>query len=156
MIPSITLTQEQFESLVADKVYELPNGYQLKIVEKGDDCTDLNDFDCYGKVKYSDTRPDGFDGSAEKIGRNLWWQPYREGRKVYRDCRKTVIDICEYGFRLMGLQLFGPAVDEVGNSHRVCIASQWISGIEPLISTEYELDLVKNTLLPELVYDLTA
>lgn len=54
----------------------------------------INDCDCYGKVAWPvrndytrEGRPVGFTGAAVKLrtmyGDAYWWEPYREGHKVY-------------------------------------------------------------------------
>lgn len=73
--------------------------------------TEINDFDCYGKVasvqrgRYGThaERPKGFDGGALKIrthSEEWWWQPY-EGDKT---CRHLVQNLLEYGFTMLRLE----------------------------------------------------
>lgn len=79
----------------------------------------INDCDCYGKVAWADDRrrgdgrnprPPGFTGAARKLwtcyrpappGRwaCYWWEPYREGRKVYDspEDMRAVRDLLECG-----------------------------------------------------------
>lgn len=82
------------------------------------DCT-INDFDCYGLIgwgrKHPDTgheqRPTGFTGAAQKLDTRdgpIWWEPYREGHKVYNtpEDRRAVRDLLEFGFSYVVIQVW--------------------------------------------------
>lgn len=66
----------------------------------------INGHECYGKVAWPvrndytrEGRPEGFTGAAMKLrtmyGDAYWWEPYREGHKVYNDAanRQPVEDL---------------------------------------------------------------
>ena len=128
--PAVLLTLERVD---------LGDGYSLQLAYDYDSDQTINDYDCYGSVEWSrqgEQRPAGFDGSAEVIerdrGQRLWWQPYREGHKVYNTAkdRGQVVEIVAYGFRYMVLKLRGPASSITGN-HIVELARDGIGGLEP-------------------------
>jgi hypothetical protein len=129
-------------------------GWRLRIEQ--DEDASINDFDCYGKVEWPGrhsndygyhTRPEGFDGSAQKLDtRNgpIWWQPYREGHKVYNSTadRRVVLDLLEMGFS-------GVVVEELtrcdrGHVHVAELASLW------------GIDSLENGYLAEVVGDLLS
>ena len=136
-----------------DKPYDLGNGYHLILKQEYDDCTDINDLDCYGTIKWSrNGRPCEFDGSARIIKHDrydkLWWLPYREGHTVYDDARsiKQIKDLVEYGFSAYTLCLYGPAQSITGE-HTIKLEYVSICGIEPFVSVS---DVLTEHLLPEL------
>ena len=132
--------------LIASGSLDLGNGYRLKLETVPDE--DFNPFDecdIYGKIEHCDRwnrsqRPAGFDGSAEKLRTQhatYWWQPYREGRKIYRDCRRAVVDLLEYGPIGFTLALRGPSVSVMGTESReIATASIW--GFEPFCDPDPE------------------
>lgn len=134
--------QDWVNDLEVQGFYAIPfaDDYCLEYSEDFDDCLSLNEFDCYGQVQWADDRPTGFDGSAEIIdkGRNgkLWWLPYREGKKVYNSSkeRQLVMDICNYGFRVITLKLIGPVWDANKNKHRTILSQSSIGGLEPFVN----------------------
>lgn len=84
-------------------------GYRL-VVEPDYDSS-INDSDCYGKVssyieymRNKRPRPEGFTGAAVKIAVDrsgfVWWEPYREGSKVYNgpEDRELVTRLLQEGF----------------------------------------------------------
>lgn len=95
---------------------KLSRGRALRLRIETDQDSDLNDFDCYGRTAptsdYPDTRPQGFDGNAEKIwlsGDAIWWQPPTDGpargTAEFRSLRAMVRDLAEYGFHGVVLEL---------------------------------------------------
>ena len=100
---------------------KLSRGRMLRLRIEPDQDSDLNDFDCYGRTAptkrsrysdYPDTRPQGFDGNAEKIwlgGDAIWWQPPADGpargTAEFRSLRALVRDLAEYGFHGVVLEL---------------------------------------------------
>jgi len=121
--------------------YAIPfaEDYCFECSEDSDSCLSINEFDCYGQVQWANNRPTGFDGSAEIIDRGrdgkLWWLPYREGKKVYNSskARQIVMDICNYGFRVITLKLIGPTWDANRVKHRMVLAQSSIGGLEPFV-----------------------
>lgn len=119
--------------------YPIPfaEDYCLNVCIDFDNDSSINDFDCYGTVEWSNSRPENFDGSSEIIerdrGSKLWWLPYREGRKIYNSSkdRLMVMDICNYGFRQLTLKLIGPSWDANKNKHRTVLSETSIGAIEP-------------------------
>ena len=136
------LTQGWADDLQVQGFYAIPfaEDYCFEYSEDYDSCLSINEFDCYGQVQWNDKRPLGFDGSAEIIdrGRNgkLWWLPYREGKKIYNSSkeRQVVMDICNYGFRVITLKLIGPTWDANRVKHRTVLAQSSIGGLEPFVN----------------------
>ena len=148
--------------------YALLNGYKFVLKVQPDDGMSINDFDCYGQVSLvnrwadgADRRPDGFTGAAEKLttpyGDTYWWEPYREGHKVYNDAkeRQLVLDILTYGYYVYTVEVYeeckvvnaqGETVDEIW--HQVDASS--LGGIEPILDRDTVADVVEQVL-----YDLT-
>ena len=140
------------EDLQENERLDLEHGYFLELTVAPDDIDPFDFFDCYGKIEStcSRYRPSGFDGSAEIIDRRwgeaVWWQPYREGRKLYNSPkdRRRVIDLLEYGLKVATLTLYGPANSVVG-SHTVDIDSVCVGGLEPLEDPkDYAADLLSD------------
>lgn len=147
------LTPASVLELIQQQHLDLANGYSLELTSSLDDCWSVEDLcETYGKVMWSDgrQRPPGFDGSAEVLDRSrglrLWWQPYREGKQVYKDCRSAVCEILEYGLYCYTVSLHGPALDNAGNTHIVRLASDTIGGVEPLLSDTQLLPIVDDLL----------
>jgi hypothetical protein len=146
------LTPDSILELIQQQSLDLANGYSLELSCSPDDCCTIDEFETYGKVEWSRSRqrPQGFDGSAEVLIRNpcerLWWQPYREGKQVYKDCRFAVCEILEYGFYVYTVSLHGPALDGAGNSHTVCLVSDSIGAIEPLLNDKQLLPIIDDLL----------
>lgn len=146
------LTTDSILELVQRRSLDLANGYSLKLTSSPDDCSTIDDFETYGKCLWSDgrQRPPGFDGSAEVLDRSrgsrLWWQPYREGKQVYTDCRFAVSEIIEYGLYVYTASLHGPALDSAGYNHIVCLASESIGAVEPLLVDTQLLPLIDDLL----------
>jgi hypothetical protein len=141
------------EDLQENDDLPLFDGYFLSLIVEPDDINPFDCFDCYGRIAWApsqSSRPDGFDGSAEVIDRDrgnvLWWQPYREGKKVYNSPkdRRQVMDLLEYGLKFATLTLYGPANSVVG-SHTVDIDSVCVGGLEPLEDPkDYAADLLSD------------
>lgn len=146
------LTRDSILELIHQQHLDLVEGYSLELLSYFDDCSDFGDFETYGKVEWSGgrQRPPGFDGSAEVLDRSrgsrLWWQPYREGKQVYKDCRSAVCDILEYGLYCYTVNLYGPALDSAGNTRTVRLASANIGAVEPLLSDTQLLPIVDDLL----------
>lgn len=134
----------------------IDGGYSLIPVRKPDDCISINDYDCYGKVEWvycRSQRPAGFDGSAEIIDRErgqvLWWQPYREGRKIYNTSDRLMVkDIVEHGFWCYGIKVYGPAESALGTvTAELC--SEYIGGYEPFADHVEVLSQVLEALITQ-------
>ena len=151
-IPPLTLSTSEAVVLARVGSHAYGDGYQLKLISEGDNHSHINDYDCYGKIAWGGSvRPHEFDGSAEVIKRSgdgrLWWLPYREGHKVFTDCRATVIEIAEYGFQCYGLELWGPALDARDCLHTTRLQSVWRCGIEPVLTdTEIASGVIEELL----------
>jgi hypothetical protein len=132
--------KDWIDDLVDQKFYGIDEDYCFEYSEDFDYFSSINEFDCYGQVQWSNDRPIGFDGSAEIIDRDrngkLWWLPYRDGKKVYNSSksRQVVMDICNYGFRVITLKLIGPAWDANKTKHRITLSQSSIGGLEPFVS----------------------
>lgn len=159
------LTKEQIADLVSNKSIELPNGTQLRYKLDNDDYTSIDDFpECYGNIvwvshthTHQHQRPEHFDGNAEMlyVGRGnsaCWWQPplldKAERQRWHTDStwrktmRQTTIDIIEYGFYIMTLEVT-KGTDAYGEP--VVVDYTTIGGIEPYNTDSH---------LAELIYDM--
>jgi hypothetical protein len=147
------LTPDNILELIRKGSLDLSNGYNLTLDNSPDECWSIDECETYGKVQWSRSRqrPHGFDGSAEVLDRSrgsrLWWQPYREGKQVYKDCRSAVCEILEYGFYVYTVSLHGPAVDGAGNCHEVCLATDSIGAIKPLLTDVELLPIIEDLLV---------
>jgi hypothetical protein len=152
------------ENLQENDNLPLLDGCFLSLTVQPDDINPFDFFDCYGRMAWApsqSSRPDGFDGSAEIVdrarGNVLWWQPCREGKKVYNSPkdRRQVMDLLEYGLKLATLTLYGP-VNSVVGSHAVEIGCACIGGLEPLRNPrDYAADLLSD-IIHGLQYQLKA
>ena len=90
--------------------------YSARFITDVDDCFDLNDWDCYGRVQWAgrggrSDRPAGFDGAARKLWtRNdcFWWQPPADlvnNNLALAELLPKVRDILEYGFRVWKVEV---------------------------------------------------
>jgi len=128
----------------------LARGFELRSRIEPDD-TPISEWDCYGSLEWSNCdgdihprRPDDFDGSAEILERggyaDLWWMPPRDvtniGPKAVDALRRTVTDILHYGFSVVTIELWGIALDALGGSHTVMLASASIGEVEPGVDDE--------------------
>jgi hypothetical protein len=135
--------------------------YVLRLSSEPDDLDPFEDCECYGRVERADRggwgscRPAGFDGSAEKLrlqAGTFWWQPYRDGRKVYggREERAHVADLLDYGMQVLELEVLGPVWDAQGRKlGPVVLDSARIGGVEPFPGDAHTAELVR-TLLEDL------
>jgi hypothetical protein len=117
--------------LVTDGEAILPDGRIVRFREEQDTDTSINDFECWGRVKYVASpydrdgnragRPAEFDDLAEKIltdrGDTYWWQPTLElwgipasqwhaSESLRESNRAEVRNLLNYGFRLLTLETF--------------------------------------------------
>lgn len=112
------LQRELIDSLVADDMYDLPDGRMLRLIQEPDPFTDINDYaDCYGivewipKGRHQNERPTGFNGAAYKIwagGDPYWWQPPADiigSDEAVKAARGAVCDLIEYGTTRITLEL---------------------------------------------------
>jgi hypothetical protein len=133
---------------------EIGDGYSLLLRSESDyDCS-IADWETSGKLQWAPSqsqRPDGFDGSAEILDRErgevLWWQPYREGRKVYNTNadRLYALRSVRDGFMGLLLDLHGPASGII-TTHRVKEASASVWGLESWLSAEEIANVVVELL----------
>lgn len=137
----------------------LPDGRRLRLTVERDDCTSINDFDCYGKAdKFSHDwrdmqrpRPEGFTGAARRLeidrGVWIWWEPYRDESKVYDSPEDVRLarDLLHYGFSRVGVMVLEPLTDSQGRIHWCEVDSKWLHGI----------DDATGDYLAEVVADLT-
>jgi hypothetical protein len=96
-------------------------GYRLNITTDDTSAIEhINDCDCYGRVEWAGAnidrntghyrRPDGMTGAARLLRPNgwhidspVWWEPYREGRKVYAtdDDVRFMTELLGDGFKVV-------------------------------------------------------
>jgi len=145
--------KDWIDDLVDQKFYAIDEDYCFEYSEDFDDLSTFTEFDCYGTIQWSKTRPTNFDGSAEIIDRRngdkLWWLPYREGKKIYNSSkdRQMVMDICNYGFRVITLKLIGPAWDANKIKHRITLSQSSVGGLEPFANhSDCIKDLARDVL----------
>ena len=129
-----------------------------------DEGTTINDFDCYGKAsKYAldywrdgqKERPADFTGAARKIeidrGYWVWWEPYREGHKVYdspEDVRQ-VTDLLRRGFMVVSIshQTKCQGCDEWGQE-----IAQSLGGIDSI--KDADLNCVIQDIVHEIMFEV--
>lgn len=173
---TFTLTDEQAAELVAaldgygqPARIELPNNLIARLSVEPDYSTEINDFDCYGKVFPAhyrtwngrvSQRPEGCDGAAEIVhydrGSVAWWQPPTEDRddrrrwhtddQYRRTLRSHVSDLLAHGFDMIRLELCR-GIDAYKRD--VVIDFATLGGIEPFTKRD---DLVR--LVAELASDI--
>jgi len=156
---SALLTIDPAEILVSNH-YELPDHHFLTFSLLPDDLNPFDHCDCHGSIVWhaGDQRPPNMDGSAEVLNRRhsekLWWQPYREGKRVYNSPkdRQMVLDLIEYGLQYAMLTLHGPARTS-WNQVIIEIENASISGLEPFPEADHLQEIVKD-LLSELANTL--
>ena len=150
--PSALLAIDPAGILVSNH-FDLPDQHYLGFSLLPDDLDPFSHFDCYGSVAWhgGSQRPAFMDGSAEVInrrhGEKLWWQPYREGKKIYNSPqdRRQVLDLIEYGLQYAELRLHGPACTR-WNRISVEIESVSIGGIEPFPTADVLREIVRDLL----------
>ena len=161
------LTKEQGYELARHGTLDIGDGMTLRFREDQDADTTINDFDYLGKVSpvgrhdYQPTRPDGFDGMAEKVSTQcdtFWWQPpddLRKGWVTYehkKELRQAVRDILNYGYQVFVVEL-RKGTDAYGNP--IVIDYGCLGGIEPFMSDEDKGETVRDIVyemnVPELV-----
>jgi hypothetical protein len=127
---------------------DLEDGRTLRLRIEPDEDYSINDYDSDGKVAWGirddmgGRRPDGFDGSAEKLGiydhgSALWWQPYKpdvlalkkSDPDAFRKERLRIRDLVEYGFKGIILELC-QGEDAYGKPIVIKSASTW--GVDEL------------------------
>lgn len=135
---------------------ELVDAGENRIVESGgwgwrfrlepDDCADINDFDCYGRVapvtnRYGtqQERPDGFDGFARIVdgwrGDRFWWQPPADlmgDDDAIRRLARLVSDILAYGFTMVRVERLR-LEDSDGYGRPIVDDYDVVGGVEPLV-----------------------
>ena len=135
----------------------LDSGHRLERESQPDDYSDVR---ADGPGRFSEwvgnrsPRPYGFTGAAIKLWRDrshcVWWEPEREGRKVYNDAAtiRAVRDLWEFGFQLLTVKLKGPALDSLGGGHVVTLESASIGCVEPCLNdstlSEYTAELIQE------------
>lgn len=95
-------------SLSDGESMELPDGKVIRCRIEVDQDTQINDFDCYGRVEWvgrdrESARPAGFNGAACKLWARdaFWWQPpsdLKPGDDAYASLRAMLPELVEYGF----------------------------------------------------------
>lgn len=120
---------------------DIGNGKMLRLVITPDEDTLLNDFDYYGQIEWvrvndcgRHTRPESFDGRAQVISsewyQRLWWQPPTDMThpEDIRQIKRLVLDIIEYGFNVVTLQL---CENEDAYGNPIIIDYACLGGVEP-------------------------
>lgn len=154
------ITREQIEDLVTLGQIEINDDYLMRFRQEHDDCTSINDWDCYGKVAHifrDRKRPECFDGMAEIISSyqdQYWWQPPEDLRKGWdtyehkNTLRAAVRDILDYGFMIYIVEICR-GKDAYGNA--IVVEYATLGGIEPMLKDSDKVDIVAD-----IVNDLVA
>lgn len=146
---------------------ELVDAGENRIVESGgwgwrfrlepDDCADINDFDCYGRVapvtnRYGtqQERPDGFDGFARIVdgwrGDRFWWQPPADlmgDDDAVRRLARLVSDILAYGFTMVRVERLR-LEDSDGYGRPIVDDYDVLGGVEPFVDDAYAADILSD------------
>lgn len=168
-----TTTHEILDALVDDRdTVDVGGGLTLRLRIQPDDCDPIESFGdgyVYGKaewvrrretyasgsVEFYFPRPDDMDGNAEILRRGrdaaLWWQPFRDGggpadrrgTPEFAAYRENVLDIVEYGFSQIGVEVLH---GEDAYGHPIVTACAWLGGIEPNPDREYARAVVTDLL----------
>lgn len=123
-------------------IYRTAAGQFVRVLTEPDLMSDPRDGqDWYGRFEFfenrqrHDTRPDGFDGAARKIGLRdgfLWWQPPADALadpELLVSLRDGLRDLAEFGFNCVVVELLDQSTDYYGRP--VVRASRSYGGIEP-------------------------
>ena len=121
---------------------ELADGRALRLKVEHDPDTDINDYDCYGKVAWVETdrntgytiRPEGFNGRARKVWARsdaFWWQPPADvSDEDLSSMAHHVAELVEYGFRVYVVELLGREEDTDAVGHRPVLDVHAIGGVD--------------------------
>lgn len=138
--------------------FELPDGRTLRLTITPDDIDPFAEHDCYGRVApvrpdrhtvYAATRPDGFDGNAEKLWSRdaYWWQPPTDAPRrddpAFGKLRALVRDVLNYGMCVVTVELLDGA-DAYGRPIVRDVAS--LGAVEPMLSSEYLAEILADLL----------
>lgn len=144
--------------------YELPDGRALRLRVRPDENTDINDYDCYGKVEWvkrhpylnhDAERPEGFTGRARKLttitGDAFWWEPYYEKGLVWtpeqwREETGHIRDLMSFGFHGLVLELLDGR-DAYGRPIVTKVVSLW--GVDDISDVRFALDELLDELLDQ-------
>lgn len=149
---------------------DLGNGLSLRLRVEPDECGSvMDDGDWHGDLKWGgfdrytgrSVRPDGFDGSAEKIltdsGDALWWAPPADAVRdaELRDrLRSSIVALYHQGYNVVTLELRETLADHAGHPHTVTVESASI-GMVALIGETTEDDVAHvQELLSDLIYEV--
>lgn len=126
-----------------DEIVGLEDGRALRLLVEHDPDTDINDYDCYGKVAWvgrdrntglPSNRPEGFNGRARKLwtrSDSFWWQPPSDVRdEDLRDMAHHVSELVEYGFRCYVVELLGQEEDTDAVGHRPVLGVNALGGVD--------------------------
>lgn len=126
-------------------VLPLPDGRWLHLEIETDMDFSINDEDTYGSVVWSDrnrdfhpsrsVRPDHMNGTARIIHRDgfsdLWWQPWEgASEEQINDAEGRVLDLWNYGYKIVTLKLMEKVVDSRCGEHVVCVESTSLGGCD--------------------------
>lgn len=150
------ITKDQALELAKYQTVDIGDGFTLRFREEPDDYITINDYDYLGKVapigrrEYQPTRPEGFDGMAEKIstqGDTFWWQPPDDLRKGWLDnplratLRQSVQDILNYGYQVFFVEL---CYGTDGYGKPIVVDYGTLGGIEPFASDDDKADYLMD------------
>jgi len=128
-------------------IAETDEGFRFTFGREYDDrgvMEHVADADCYGKLGWPEPvsrwephgqtrRPDGFTGAARLFGATpmhdaIWWEPYRDGKKVYDspDEVRFMRELLDWGF--VGVWVKVERRESCGHWHECAHESLW--GIE--------------------------
>ena len=138
---------------------ELGDGRELKYRTAPDECHDImrgDDGDLFGRLEWEGRpndyghapRPSGMDGRARKIhagrgGDAIWWQPPADVTDEHLPAlQSSLVDILEYGYQGVIVELLERVADSRGGEHRVVVADASLWGIEAMADHEYVASVI--------------
>lgn len=148
--------------------YAINDTFELRLTIEHDDDGDINHYECYGRTekfshRYSDgkvDRPADMDGAARKIevdrGDYIWWQPAEdmtsakkwggppdEYAAVFRTYVEQVTELLQWGFSILGVEVWQEVEDVHGHTHKIRVDSAYIGGVDST-KPEHITDLVSD------------
>jgi hypothetical protein len=152
---------DELARLEPGEMLDMGDGRTIRYKIECDDMTDINDFDCYGRIAWVKPhkwgtfphaeRPEGFDGSARILtvnGDAMWWQPPDDWHTLTDDVQRDVLsglyDVLEFGFQLVTIEVC-QGQDAYGRP--IVVDAYALGGVEPwtyrdrttLVETLYQL-----------------
>lgn len=148
--PPTPALADAMQSLTDDgDTFELADGRSLCLRLFPDEDASINDYEGDGQVEWGESndygyvRPANFTGTARIIKREgnsaLWWQPPSvemigkswTNDEMYEE-QTRIMELVEYGFTLVRLELRETLTDSAGNEHTVVLADAILGGVDKM------------------------